>query len=139
MMFAWRRLGRRVSARQMILASAVTAAARWIVMGLAPPVPVLFLMQMLHSVTFAIGYLGMVHFIANWTREEIAAEAQGFSFVLQQGVSVVSLVVFGWLVGLLGTKAFFAAAVLALVGAGCVWISLRLRPAHDSGTASRTG
>jgi PPP family 3-phenylpropionic acid transporter len=139
MMFAWRRFGRKVSARQMVLASAIAATLRWALVALSPPLPVLFLLQMLHSVTFAIGYLGMVHFIANWTSEEIAAEAQGFSFVLQQAVSVVSLVAFGWLMGMFGAKAFFAASLLSLVGAGCVLLSLRLRPAHDSGTVSRAG
>ena len=62
-----------------------------------------------------MGYLGMVHFIANWTSEDIAAETQGFAFVLQQGAGVVALVVFGVLVGLFGGKAFFAAALLGLI------------------------
>jgi PPP family 3-phenylpropionic acid transporter len=104
--------------------------------ALSPPVPVLFLMQLLHSVTFAIGYLGTVHFIANWTHEDIAAEAQSFSFVLQQGVTVVALVLFGWLVGPFGAKAFFAAAAMGLIGAGCVVVSLRLRPPRETGLAA---
>ena len=131
-MFVWRRIGARVSARQMILAACLATVLRWTVVALSPPVPVLFLMQLLHSVTFAIGYLGTVHFIANWTREEIAAEAQGFAFVLQQGVAVVALVLFGALVGLYGAKAFFAAAVMGLVGAGCVLLSLRLKPPRET-------
>jgi PPP family 3-phenylpropionic acid transporter len=131
-MFVWRRLGARISARQMILAACLATALRWTVVALGPPVPVLFLMQSLHAVTFAMGYLGMVHFIANWTSEDIAAETQGFSFVLQQGAGVVALVVFGVLVGLFGGKAFFAAALLGLIGAGCVLVSLKLRPPRDS-------
>ena len=69
----------------MILAACIATMLRWVIVAMSPPIPVLFLAQMLHSVTFAIGYLGTVHFIANWTSEEIAAEAQGFAFVLQQG------------------------------------------------------
>jgi PPP family 3-phenylpropionic acid transporter len=134
-MFFWRRIGARVSARQMILAACVATVVRWVVVALSPPVPVLFLVQLLHSVTFAVGYLGTVHFIANWTREEIAAEAQSFAFVLQQGAGIVALLTFGWLVAPFGAYAFFAAALLGLVGAGCVLLSLRLRPAKDSGLA----
>ncbi len=46
--------------------------------------------------------MGCVHFIANWTSEDIAAEAQSFFQVLQQGFSVVGAVGVRWLVGLMG-------------------------------------
>jgi MFS transporter, PPP family, 3-phenylpropionic acid transporter len=131
-MFLWRRVGARVGARQMILAATLATVVRWGVIALAPPLPVLFLMQALHSVTFAVGYLGIVHFIANWTGEEIAAEAQGFAFVLQQAATVVGLVAFGWLVAPFGAAAFFAAALLGVVAAACVLVSLRLRPPHQT-------
>jgi PPP family 3-phenylpropionic acid transporter len=116
----------------MILAACVATVLRWSIVAMAPPVWVLFLTQLLHAVTFAIGYLGTVHFIANWTGEEIAAEAQGFSFVLQQATAVVTLVVFGWLVGNFGTGSFLVLAGMGLVGALCVVISLRLKPPRET-------
>ncbi|HVW91416.1 MAG TPA: MFS transporter [Devosia sp.] len=128
-MFVWRRIGARVSARQMIMAACLATVFRWAMVALSPPVWALFLLQTLHAVTFAIGYLGTVHFIANWTREDIAAEAQGFSFALQQAMTVLGLVVFGWLVGPFGAGAFWAASAMGLVGVICVLVSLRLRPA----------
>ncbi|HVX80840.1 MAG TPA: MFS transporter [Devosiaceae bacterium] len=131
-MFVWRRVGARISARTMILAACVATVLRWSIVAMAPPVWVLFLTQLLHAVTFAIGYLGTVHFIANWTGEEIAAEAQGFSFVLQQATAVVTLVVFGWLVGNFGTGSFLVLAGMGLVGALCVVISLRLKPPRET-------
>ena len=130
-MFVWQRIGKRVSARQMILAACVVTVFRWTAVAMSPPVWVLFLLQTLHAVTFAVGYLGTVHFIANWTSEDIAAEAQSFSFVLQQGTAVVALVLFGWLFGLFGPAAFLAAAAMGLIGAVCVLWSLQLRPPRD--------
>ncbi len=135
-MFVWRRIGARVSARQMILAACLATALRWTVVAFGPPVPVLFVMQLLHALTFGVGYLGTVHFIANWTREEIAAEAQGFAFVLQQGVAVAALVGFGGLVGLFGAKAFLAAGLMGLIGAGCVLVSLKLKPPRETALIS---
>jgi MFS transporter, PPP family, 3-phenylpropionic acid transporter len=131
-MFFWRRLGLRVSARQMVLASCVAATVRWAAVALGPPVPVLFALQAMHSVTFAVGYLGIVHFIANWTREDVAAEMQSFSYVLQQGASVVGLSLFGWLAGPFGAGAFFASALLGVVGMVCVLVSLKLNPPRDA-------
>jgi PPP family 3-phenylpropionic acid transporter len=132
MMFAWRRFGGRITARNMILAACLASALRFGVMAFNPSVELLFLVQMLHAITFGVGYFGIVHFIANWTDESNAAEAQGFANTLQQAASVLSLAGFGWLVVALGSYAFFAPAVLGLAGILCVLISLRLRPPKDA-------
>jgi PPP family 3-phenylpropionic acid transporter len=138
-MFFWRRVGKRVSARWMILASALVTILRWSLMALTPPVWVLFLLQTLHSITYALGYLGTMQFVASWTSEKIAAEAQGFSFVMQQGMSVLGLFGFGWLVAVFGAKAFFACAALGALGAVCVIISLRLKPTRERTQLARLG
>jgi PPP family 3-phenylpropionic acid transporter len=126
MMFAFRRFHGRFPARMLILASAVVSVARWIAMGVSPDVVWLVPLQLLHSVTFALGFMGCVHFIANWTSEDIAAEAQSFFQVLQQAFSVLALVVFGWLVGLVGAQAYFAAAGFAAMGGILIWSSLQM-------------
>jgi MFS transporter, PPP family, 3-phenylpropionic acid transporter len=97
-------------------------------MAFSPPVWVLFGLQMLHSVTFAMGYLGGIYFLANWTSEDIAAEAQGFSYVLQQAMSVLVIVGMGWFVAAYGTLAWLFVAGFAVIGALCVLASLRLQP-----------
>jgi PPP family 3-phenylpropionic acid transporter len=132
MMFVWRRIGGRFSARNMILLSASASILRYAIMAFSPPVPVLFAIQLLHALTFGVGYFGVVHFIANWTREEIAAEAQGFANVLQQGVSVIGLMGFGILVSHFGTHSFFASSIAGVLAVVCVLVSLRLRPAKQA-------
>ena len=127
MMFVFGRFTRRFSARSLILMSAVVSALRWAAMGFSPGVEILFGLQLLHSITFAMGFMGCVHFIANWTSEDIAAEAQSFFQVLQQGMSVIALVGFGWLVSQMGAKAYLVAAAFAALGGVLVWISLRLQ------------
>lgn len=132
MLFAWRRVGKRFSARNMIMLAAIATVFRWAVVALSPPAEILFLLQCLHALTYAVGYLGVVQFIASWTSDDIAAEAQGFSFVLQQGFTVIALLSFGGAVAIWGAAAFFISAALGLIAAGCVWLSLRLRPAKDT-------
>jgi len=128
MMFAWRHFSTRFSARHLILLSALVTAARWAIMAFSPPIWILFPLQLTHAITFSLGFLASVHFITNWTSEDIAAEAQSYFVVLQQSMSVVALVGFGWLVGLMGPHAYLVAAVFALVGGACVWASIRLKP-----------
>lgn len=128
MMFLWRHIPWKFSARHMIIFAALVGACRWGAMAFDPPVLVLFFLQLLHAITFAVGYFGGLLFIANWTSDDIAAEAQGFSFVLQQGMGVIALVGFGWCVAAFGAKAWLVAAAFAAAAAALVWFSLRLQP-----------
>jgi PPP family 3-phenylpropionic acid transporter len=132
LMVLWRRFGGRVSARNMILVSCVASVLRFFIMAFNPPVAVLFLTQTLHAFTFGMGYFGVVHFIANWTSEDIAAEAQGFATMLQQGAAFVSLMLFGVLVSHFGAAAFFASSIFAVLGIGCVLWSLKLKPPKEA-------
>ena len=126
-MFAWKRIGARFSARYVILVSALVSAVRWAAMGFSPPVWVLLFLQLLQSLTYAMGLLGAVHFIAKWTSEDIAAEVQSFFTMLQQASSVIALTGFGWLIGIMGARGYLVASVFALIAATLVWLSMRLK------------
>lgn len=128
LMFAWKKFGGRVTARKLILVSAIVTVLRWAVMGFEPDVAVLVLLQMTHGITFAIGFLGCVHFIANWTDEAIAAETQSLFVVGQQLLSIVAVTGFGMLVPSMGAQAYFVASGFAMIGAICIWLSLRMQP-----------
>lgn len=129
LMFAWRRFGGRVTARNMILIAALAGLVRFTIMAFNPPVEVLFFTQLLHAFSFGMGYFGIVHFIANWTNEANAAEAQGFANMLSMGTSMAALIIFGVLMELFGPAAFFYSTVTALLAIGCLFWSLKLRPA----------
>jgi MFS transporter, PPP family, 3-phenylpropionic acid transporter len=129
-MFAWRYFHAKMSARTMLIIAGLVGAGRWVAMGLDPSLPMLFALQALHAITFPFAYFGIMHFIANWAPERIAAEAQSFSMALTMAVTVVTLVALGWLVGVAGGQAYFAAAAMAFGCAIAAWLSLRLRPAH---------
>lgn len=128
MMFVWSRLKLKVSARHIIIIACLVAAFRWTAMAFSPPIWALFALQLLHSITFAMGYLGGIYFIANWTSDDIAAEAQGFSYVLQQAMSVVVILAMGWFVAAFGPMAWLFVGAYAVVGALCVVLSLKLQP-----------
>lgn len=132
LMFAWRRFGGRVTARNMILVAALAGLLRFTVMAFNPPVEILFLTQMLHAFSFGMGYFGVVHFIANWTNEANAAEAQGFANMLNMGAAMLALIVFGVLVEHFGSYAFFYSTVTATLAVVCVLVSLKLRPPKDA-------
>lgn len=128
LMFAWRRFGGRVTARNMILAGAIAGLVRFTIMAFNPPVEVLFMTQLLHAFSFGMGYFGVVHFIANWTNEANAAEAQGFANMLNMATAMAALIVFGVLVEHFAAYAFFYSTITSLLAIGCVLLSLKMRP-----------
>jgi PPP family 3-phenylpropionic acid transporter len=117
----------RMSARGLMLISALAAALRWIGMALEPGIGWLIVLQCLHGLTFTVGFLGAMRFIANWTAEDIAAEAQGAFTVLQQGASVIAILVFGRMVTGMGAGAYWGSLGLAIAGAGLIFASMLMR------------
>ncbi|WP_423068204.1 MFS transporter [Devosia sp. CN2-171] len=133
LMFTFARFAKRFPARSLILASAVVAVFRWTCMAFEPGIIPLIPLQALNAITFALGYMGCLHFIANWTSDDIAAETQGFFQMLMQGMSVIALLAFGWLTGLMGAKAYLVAAAFAGAGGVLIWVSLAMQSPKQPG------
>ncbi len=118
---------RRFSARHLLLAACIGGVVRWIGMAMATEIWQLALVQGLHMASFGLAYMGILNFIANWTDEKIAAEAQSFYVVLRQVASVAALLLFGSLVSRLGLESFYAGAAMAAAGAVMVFASLAIK------------
>ncbi len=123
-MLYFERITKRFAARHLILLGCLAGAIRWWGFALEPSIGVLVLLQTLHLATVGLSFLGVTNFIANWTSEDIAAEAQSFFVMLRQIVTVVTLLGFGVLAGAIGSGAYFVAAILS--GAGAVMVLLSL-------------
>ncbi|MEO5806929.1 MFS transporter [Devosia sp.] len=117
---------KRFAARHLILIGCICGAIRWWGFALEPNVWVLVALQMLHLATVGLTFLGITNFIANWTSEDIAAEAQSFFVVLRQVVTVFALVGFGFLAQMFGAGAFYVAAIMSAIGAVLVLLSLMM-------------
>ena len=127
MFVGFKRFAGRVTPRALILASCLVAMVRWTAFALSPSVPILFGLQFLQALTYALGFLACTHFIADVTDDSIAAQAQSFFGILQSGVAILALVSFGWLAAMFGAYAFLASASLAALGALLVVISMTLK------------
>ncbi|MHB0987014.1 MAG: MFS transporter [Devosia sp.] len=131
-MLFFARLARRFSARHLILFACLAAIVRWAGFAMGPPIWALAVLQLLNMATFGLSYLGIVNFIANWTSEDIAAEAQSFFTVIRQVVTVLALTGFGFLTAQWGAGAFYGAAAMGAAGAVLTFVSLLLmHPRHE--------
>lgn len=120
------RIARRFSARHLILAACVFGTVRWIGFGFEPGLWGYAALQFLHLGSFGLAYMGIVNFIANWTSEDIAAQAQSAFVVIRQVGMVIAFSGFGLLVAGMGNHAFFVAGGVAAVGGVLTLVSLGL-------------
>lgn len=138
-MLYFSRIAKRFSARHLILMAAGFAVLRWVGFAMEPPLWGYALLQLLHLGSYALGYMGVVNFIANWTTEDIAAQAQSVFVVIRQVVTVFALAGFGFLVAGVGSQAFYIAGGIALLGAVMVLISLALMSPKQEEQAAQEG
>jgi PPP family 3-phenylpropionic acid transporter len=121
-------LTRRLTPRVLLLVCALVAALRWGITAMTDDPWIIAPLQMLHTFTFGLNLVAMLSFVASRVDPAIGGQAQGMQSTIQQVVTVLTLSGFGWLVGVAGPHAFFASAVMCLVAAGFVLLSLRLKP-----------
>lgn len=78
--------------RIMILGSAVAGVARWLLMALNPPLPVVFVLQLLNALSAIAPILAMMLIIARRVPAPLVGVAQGLNAViLGAGLAVVTL------------------------------------------------
>jgi PPP family 3-phenylpropionic acid transporter len=109
---------------QLILIAGVAAAFRAFCFGFSPGMPWLIPLQLLHAVTYGVGFVGCMAFITRWTHEDIAAEAQSFLVVVQQLAAIATINAFGFIAKTYGAGAYFASSVVGLTGAACIVVAL---------------
>lgn len=135
-MFLFKRIAGQFGARHLMAFAMLVSAGRWAVMALNPPLWLLALLQLTHGITFGICYLGLMNFIANWTPEDVAAEAQSFATVVQLSFVVVTISAFGYLIDGFGIQSFSTGLVFSLVALVLVLWSLRAMPTSETSPAA---
>lgn len=110
---------------QLLLMGGVAGLIRWAVMGFAPGLPVLVVIQTLHGVTFAATHLGAMRFIVEKLPVGISARAQGLYSAISLGLIMGGgLFVSGYLYEAFASGAYF---VMAGFCAAALLMSLYLR------------
>lgn len=124
--FVFARMAKRFSARHLLIFAAAITVLRWVGMGFDVPVWGFFALQTLHAISFGVTYLGTLNFVANWTAEKFAAEAQSFVQVMSQASMATFIVLFGFVFSRFGAPSFLLSAILAGLGGGLIFVSLLL-------------
>jgi MFS transporter, PPP family, 3-phenylpropionic acid transporter len=99
---------------------------RWGLMASDPPLWATTLLQILHAMTFGAGHVAAIHFLTHAVPEDRAATAQGLYAACVAGLVLsAGTIASGPLYRMFTGEAYVAMALLALLGAGSVFLLMR--------------
>ena len=102
---------------------------RWFVMGLEPPLAVMFVISALHAGSFGLTHLGTMHFIRENVPDNMRNSMQGLFSVLSSGILMsATMWSSGTLYGLMGGKAYFVMASYSAIAFALALILRRVSP-----------
>jgi MFS transporter, PPP family, 3-phenylpropionic acid transporter len=129
-MFAFsNRFYKAFGAVKLIVIGTACGVIRWVVIGLEPPLVILFLVQMLHAGSFGLTHLGTMHYIRENVPDGMRNTVQGLYSALSGGILLSSTMwASGPLYGLLGGQAYFVMALYSAMAFGLALILNRVNP-----------
>jgi len=113
MFLAYPKFAHRFTPQTLLLVAAAITVGRWSLLAYDLPIWALIFVQLLHAFSYGLMFLASANFIADYTSEEVAAQAQAVLVVIQQGLGMIIVAGFGWLAGVWGAPAYFVLAVIA--------------------------
>lgn len=125
LMWRFRAIAARLSARGCLLVAAVAGVLRWAIAANEPALGWLFAVQLLHALTFGLVFVATATFIARRVDEREAVRGQSLSATLAAGSMAASTWVAGVLFERSGAQAYVAMAGLCVVGGALVAASYR--------------
>ena len=122
--FARRPLAR-LGGTGLLLLGGLAALFRWICMGFEIPLPLLFVLQGLHGLTFGATHLGAMHEMGHIIPSKLSATAQGIYAASTSGLATGLIVLAcGPMYSQLGIRTYW---VMALIAASGVTLAYRYR------------
>jgi PPP family 3-phenylpropionic acid transporter len=137
-MFAFsNRFFARFGARRLMAIGVGCGLVRWCIIGLAPPLPIVFAAMLLHAGSFGLTHLGTMHYIRQNVPANMRNSAQGVHAALSGGVLLSA---FMWgagpLYGALRGEAFFVMAAFSAVALGLAVALVRINPTSGDRVAT---
>lgn len=129
-MFAFsNRFYNRLGSVNLIVIGTACAVVRWTIIGLSPPIAIMYLVQMLHAGTFGFTHLGTMHYIRERVPGGMRNTVQGLYSALSSGVLMSATM---WSSGPLyeayGGAAFFVMAGVSAIAFGLALMLRRVSP-----------
>jgi PPP family 3-phenylpropionic acid transporter len=122
----------------LVVISALSAVARWVITAQEPPLAILAAVQLAHGLTFGLTQVGTMMLLVGYVPGHVMARGQGYlaacSGIVSSSVSIIS----GAIYAQYGQGVYYVMAAMALSGAVVMWLA-RHRLAHHPQSAASGG
>ena len=125
LMWRFKSLTRRLSARACLIIAAVCGIVRWSLLAMAPPLWLMFVVQILHGVTFGLTFLATASFIARRVGEDNAARGQALNATVMTALMAVMVYLSGHLFDMLQMQLYWIMAGMCALSVVLLLLSFR--------------
>ncbi len=127
LMWRFKSLTHQWSARACLLVAAALGVVRWGLLATAPPLPVVYIAQLLHAATFGLTYLATATFIARRVGEADAARGQGLAAIFTTAALAAATFIAGRFYDVMGAELYWLMAWLCVFALGLLALTTRVR------------
>ena len=114
----------------LVVIGALSAVARWLIYAQEPPIAVLAVVQLAHSLSYGLTQVGSMSLLVRRVPVHLMARGQGYFAACSGIVSVGASILSGLVYGRYGQGVYYLMVAMAASGAILMW-SARHRLAHD--------
>jgi PPP family 3-phenylpropionic acid transporter len=130
---------RRIGPVQLIMLGCGAAVVRWLLMGFDPPLALLVLLQISHSLTYTASHIGAIHFMSRVVPDQQAGTAQALYASVTGGIGLGgAMLIAGPLYASYGGRAYWAMAIIAAVALASSLALRRMAQPHSAGSGGDT-
>lgn len=133
LMWRFRMVANRLSARGCLFIAAVCGILRWTILAMSPPVILIYVAQLLHGVTFGLTFLATALFISRRVGEVNAARGQGLSATVMTACMALTTYLAGHLFERLGLQLYWLMGGLCGAAILCLLLSYLTRLDQSEG------
>ena len=123
LMWRFKSMTKRLSARSCLIIAAVCGMVRWSLLALAPPLWLMFVVQMLYAVIFGLTFLATASFIARRVGEDNAARGQALSATVMTALMAMMVYLSGYYFDLLQLQLYWIMAAMCALSMVLVLLS----------------
>jgi PPP family 3-phenylpropionic acid transporter len=120
----------------LVVIAASCAVMRWVLTALAPPLPILALVQLMHGLTFGLTQVGTMGLIVHHVPGHVMARGQGYLAACSGIVAVAAYVLSGAIFERYGQNVYYVMAVIAASGGFVMWLARHRLSDHPQSAAS---
>ena len=125
LMWRFKSLTKQLSARACLIIAAVCGIVRWSLLAMAPPLWLMFVVQILHGVTFGLTFLATASFIARRVGEDNAARGQALNATVMTALMAVMVYLSGHLFDMLQMQLYWIMAGMCVLSVVLLLLSFR--------------